>query len=171
MKGQGLPFSTIVLAIISVLILVLIVFFVTGGFSRIFPATTQYIVSDIQTARTKCQQLLADAQLKLSASTNPNNDFKQTEYCKVQFNISNEELKCFSPKIGVYANFRVTTLFGEVYRCYTIPSLKTTEGCTCDKEETTEQPTQQGPTQSGGSPTSSGSNTQPDRSFPANLPT
>ncbi|RIB35459.1 MAG: hypothetical protein BXU00_01700 [Candidatus Nanoclepta minutus] len=137
MKGQGLPFSTIVLAIISVLILVLIVFFVTGGFSRIFPATTQYIVTDIQTARTKCQQLLADAQLRLSASTNPNSDFKQTEYCKVQFNISSiskEALKCFSPEIGVYANFRITTLFGEVYRCYTIPSSKTTEGCTCEKE-------------------------------------
>jgi len=131
MRGQGLPFSTIVLAIISILILVLLVFFVTGGFSRIFPIAPRYAPTTVETARTECQKLLSDAQMATMASNEPDKTFKNTAYCKTQFNINGTTYYCYSDVIGVKADFEVTTSAGERYRCNatTIPQ----RFCDCTK--------------------------------------
>ncbi len=137
MKGQGLPFSTIVLAVIAVLILVLIVFFITGGFSKVFPAIYQQGVSNVQTAKAKCQQYLAEAQLQLSSSMNPNQDFGNTKYCKALFYIPNSQnnnnnnrgIHCWEDPINIKANFVVTTPAGKSYRCY----IDQSNGCTCQE--------------------------------------
>jgi len=133
MKSQGLPFSTIVLAVISILILVLIVFFVTGGFGRIAGITQRYAPTSIQEARTQCQHLLAEAQMRLSTSLNPQADFPNTEYCKIRFNITgyNDLLACYSDAIGMKADFTIMAQNGKNYHCYT------TDTCVCEEIRTT----------------------------------
>jgi len=129
MKSQGLPFSTIVLAIISILILVLIVFFVTGGFGRIAGVTQRYTPSDINTIRAQCQQLLTEAHMRLSNSLNPAVDFPNTDYCKIKFNVTgyNDLLTCYSDAIGVKASFTIIAQNGKTYHCYT------TDNCVCEE--------------------------------------
>jgi len=129
MKSQGLPFSTIVLAIISILILVLIVFFVTGGFGRIAGVTQRYTPTTLQEARTQCQKLLTDAQMMLTNSLNPEADFPNTDYCKIKFNITgyNNLLACYSNEIGIKADLTMIAQNGITYHCYT------TDTCVCEK--------------------------------------
>jgi len=129
MRNQGLPFSTIVLAIISILILVLIVFFVTGGVSRLFPTAQRYMVTNVETARSECQKLLTDAQMATQTSDDPDGTFRNSNYCKTQFNINGTSYKCFDPKIGVIANFEVVTSSGERYYC----SASGSSNCKCTK--------------------------------------
>jgi len=67
-RFQGLPMNTIVLAAIAVLVLLLIVGFTTGGLSKLFGGISQQVSqTNIQSARTTCQQLCA--QLKQMAAT------------------------------------------------------------------------------------------------------
>jgi len=132
MRGQGLPFSTIVLAIISILILVLIVFFVTGGVSRLFPVSQRYMVTNVEAARGECQKLLADAQMATMTSSEPAKTFKNSTYCKTKFNINGTTYYCYSDVIGVKADFEVTTTAGERYRC-NITESGTTPSCECTR--------------------------------------
>jgi len=129
MKSQGLPFSTIVLAIISILILVLIVFFVTGGFGRIAGVTQRYAPSTLQEARAQCQHLLAEARITLANSLNPTVDFPNTDYCRVKFNVTgyNDLLTCYSDAIGVKADFTIIAQNSKTYHCYT------TDTCVCEE--------------------------------------
>lgn len=78
-KAQGLPLTTIVVAILVLLVLVMLVVFFTGGFSKIFtsvkglePATE----TDVAAAQAKCSQLCIQAQ----SLTNPDR-WKETGYC------------------------------------------------------------------------------------------
>jgi len=130
MRSQGLPFSTIVLAVISILILVLVVFFVTGGFSKLFPITQRYTVTSIEAARAECLKLLSQAQMTTQISENPTETFKDTEYCKAKFNITGyKDLQaCYSPSIGITADFDVVTSSGKRYHCYARGS-----DCTCEE--------------------------------------
>jgi len=129
MKSQGLPFSTIVLAIISILILVLIVFFVTGGFGKIAGITQRYTPTTIQEARTQCRALLTEAQMRIANSLNPAADFPNTDYCKIKFNVTgyNDLLTCYSDAIGIKADFTTTAQNGITYHCYT------TDTCVCEE--------------------------------------
>jgi len=78
-RAQGLPISTIVIAAISVLVLIMLIIFFTGGFSKIFKQTntvTNIVEADITAAQTKCttwcsqaQNLDADGQKKSSYCT------------------------------------------------------------------------------------------------------
>lgn len=65
-RAQGLPMSFIVLAAISSLILVLIVFFVTGAGSKLMGTIGGAQESDLATAISNCQSLCEQARLASS---------------------------------------------------------------------------------------------------------
>ncbi|MFH7903193.1 MAG: hypothetical protein QXQ19_01855 [Candidatus Aenigmatarchaeota archaeon] len=130
MKNQGLPFSTIVLAVISVLILVLIVFFVTGSFPRLVGPIPQYI-EETRKIRTQCSIWLEDISQRLTMARYPRvfdieNAFINSEYCSRTFKLENKNVHCYSAEIGVHGRFTVYTDAGTPVTCYS-----NTDGCFC----------------------------------------
>ena len=58
-KGQGLPINTIILIAVGLLILVLMIVFVTGGFKGLAPATTN---NGLSTYQSECSTYCSEAQ-------------------------------------------------------------------------------------------------------------
>lgn len=130
MKSQGLPFSTIVLAVISILILVLVVFFVTGGLSRILPQAGRYI-DERAAIRAECARLLNDIQQRLQLGNYPDkgsieNAFKASEFCSKRFILENRTVYCYSPAVGMRTSFVVYTDAGVAVNC-----VADHNGCEC----------------------------------------
>ncbi|MFH0868664.1 MAG: hypothetical protein V1839_00380 [archaeon] len=64
-KAQGLPISTIVIAAVCVLVLVVLVIFFSGGFSKInkqASAASNIVEADLTAQQTKCAQWCSQAQ-------------------------------------------------------------------------------------------------------------
>ncbi|MEM1782809.1 MAG: hypothetical protein QXR54_01975 [Nanopusillaceae archaeon] len=130
MKNQGLPFSTIVLAVISVLILVLIVFFVTGSFPRLIGPIPRY-AEETQKIRAQCSALLNDIHQRLLLARYPRvydieNAFINSEYCSRTFRLEDKNVYCYSAEIGVHGRFTVYTDAGTPVTCFS-----NTNGCFC----------------------------------------
>ena len=58
-KGQGLPINTIILIAVGLLILVLMIVFVTGGFKGLAPATSN---NGLSTYQSECTSYCSEAQ-------------------------------------------------------------------------------------------------------------
>ncbi|MEM1684913.1 MAG: hypothetical protein QXD60_04070 [Nanopusillaceae archaeon] len=130
MKNQGLPFSTIILALVSVLVLVLIVFFVTGSFPRLTGQIGRY-GDELSSIRAQCSVLLNDIQQRLmlarySSTSAIQQAFRSSEYCSRTFRIENQNLYCYSSAIGVHTRFTVYTDAGTPVVCNS-----NTSGCFC----------------------------------------
>jgi hypothetical protein len=99
-KSQGLPMSFIVLAAISALILVLIVFFVTGAGGRLMGAIAGAQETDKTTAISQCQSLCQQAQTAVTTDA-----FKSSSYCTKKFTITEGTTKsvasCFGTSLNV----------------------------------------------------------------------
>ncbi len=76
-KSQGLSFSTIVLAVISIFILVLVILFVSRGFTGLNRPVEQFSQNDYSAAVNSCTVFCREAQA--TASTLP--EFTQSRYC------------------------------------------------------------------------------------------
>lgn len=94
-RNQGLPFSTIVLAIISVLVLVIIVLFFTGAFSRIGPSVTKTAPDTVTQAQAACQEYWSAAEQSTSTEM-----FLSSQYCTAAFNISGQLESCYDLGVG-----------------------------------------------------------------------
>ena len=64
-RAQGLPLTTIVIAVISFVVLFIVIIFFTGGFGKIFgqaKAAIGSVEADVSAAQTKCSQWCLQAQ-------------------------------------------------------------------------------------------------------------
>ncbi|MBI2040828.1 MAG: hypothetical protein HYT16_01875 [DPANN group archaeon] len=79
-KAQGLPLTTIAIAILVILTLVVVALFVTGGFSRVFGAgakVTSGGAGSVDADRAACQSFCTQALQSPTAAI-----FKNSGYCK-----------------------------------------------------------------------------------------
>lgn len=79
-KAQGLPLTTIAIAILVFLTLVVIALFITGGFSKVFGVgakVTSGGAGSVDADRAACQSLCTQALQSPTALT-----FKSSSYCK-----------------------------------------------------------------------------------------
>ncbi len=85
-RSQGLPLNTIVLASLAVLVLLLIVGFVTGGLSKLFPAiNTQMSNVDLENAKAICSRLCNDLKERAASGTLTTSDAQNSDYAKQVF--------------------------------------------------------------------------------------
>lgn len=105
--SQGLSFSTIVLAVISIFILVLVILFVSGGLKGTSQATDVYVPGELESARTACN---AACNVVQSTARFPEN-FVNSDYCKRTFRFSTDAAgdpghNCYeaAPSINVNCN-------------------------------------------------------------------
>ncbi len=80
-KSQGLSFSTIVLAVISIFILVLVIIFVSKGFVGINRPVEQFTPTEVSAAQQACTVFCREAQ----ATVRTEQDFKNSRYCTKTF--------------------------------------------------------------------------------------
>ena len=96
-NSQGLSFSTIVLAVISIFILVLIILFVSGGLKGTSQATDVYVPGEVESARTAC---VAACSVVQSTARTPQS-FLSSDYCQRTFRIQGTPKNCKDTEIGV----------------------------------------------------------------------
>ena len=124
-KAQGLPLNFIVLAAIAALVLILVIAFTVGGgapfLSKIFKSGTTAIGDEIETVKTACTNLCAQAQTISSTGA-----WKGTSFCSRTFNVDLDK----DGKLGGYGSTGAT-LIGGTYNSATTPQKE--KGLKCSE--------------------------------------
>lgn len=108
MRGQGLPISTIVLAAIAVLVLVILVAFTTGSLNKLFTSTQTISGSvtpdEVASFRIGCEQACFQAKQLADTQTK----FTNSDYCSRNLVNSSQTIKCWQAGVGVDCIYNIT---------------------------------------------------------------
>lgn len=110
-KGQGLPINTLVLAAIAILVLIMIIAFATGTFSRLFKGVSTIeqgaTPEELTGFRVGCEQACFAAK-QLTRTTH---QFEASDYCKrtIKVNETNKLVSknCWQSPINVSCSFEL----------------------------------------------------------------
>ncbi len=100
--SQGLSFSTIVLAVISIFILVLVILFVSRGLGPVGTSINVYSRTDLESAQVACRAYCDTA----IATSDSFDAFKRSDYCQRSFAVTVSgapaaNAKCQGPPVSV----------------------------------------------------------------------
>lgn len=127
MRGQGLPISTIVLAAIAVLVLVIIIGFTTGSLNKLFRSAQTISGSvtpdEVASFRIGCEQACFQAKQLADTQTK----FKNSDYCSRGLVNGSQTIKCWQAGVGVDCVYSITLPDNTKETCQGTG----TGGCTC----------------------------------------
>ena len=128
-KAQGLPLTTIAIAVLVILTLVIVILFATGSFGKLFGVAGKLVSSgggDVGADQAACNSLCSSALQLPDKAT-----FAKGSYCKKTMaydldgdgdltDANEKDVRCWSDKIGVSCSGTLTS--DEIVGSYTWPN-------------------------------------------------
>lgn len=116
-RGQGLPLETIIIAALAVLVLVIVLLFATGAWSRLIAG--EKIIEQAATPeqiagfRLGCENACFQAK---QLADNPN-EWKVSDYCTKSLKSNTTTYKCWTANVSVECSKDIPNPNGGVWHC------------------------------------------------------